>query len=337
MPMGAVTAENAKLQYEAGQDDEPMTELTDNGDHITFKSAKSLWSGRNEHTPIIRPDGLKSGGKIIPDNAEVDNKVDVAALVCYLAGIEKSVNAGEIVCTRGTTNGYIINSICVDTTGALANIAGTESTAFSETRGAAGGPPFITEGYIEIGQVRFTSTTAAAVLASEIFKTPGIHQERYNYPLWQINYGPDKDNDIPGGSITFLSALPLIHASSTPKNVYASYAEPLFSEIQLTSDFVPPEVSHAVSSKQVYGATVAGRSKSLGQGSFKAELQDGVADGLVVEKDQNLFFKFFPDKYKTAYILCQGVLGIARTFPAGDSIAADCTISAAFKSVEMES
>jgi len=41
-----------------------------------------------------------------------------------------------------------------------------------------------------------------------------------------------------------------------------------------------------------------------------------------------LWFKFFPDRYASPYILCQGKLGISRTFPAGDSLQAACTISA---------
>ncbi|MEN9761270.1 MAG: hypothetical protein RI906_1096, partial [Pseudomonadota bacterium] len=38
------TAENAKLQYEAGQTSTSMTALTNSGDETTFTSAASLWS-----------------------------------------------------------------------------------------------------------------------------------------------------------------------------------------------------------------------------------------------------------------------------------------------------
>jgi hypothetical protein len=106
--------------------------------------------------------------------------------------------------------------------------------------------------------------------------------------------------------------------------------------VQLSSDFVPAETSHSVSSTQVYGSTVGSSSSSLGQGSFNARLSDGVSDALVKEKNNFLWFRFYPDRYKTNYMLTQGKLGISRTFPAGDSIQAACTISAEKESSDVE-
>ena len=56
---------------------------------------------------------------------------------------------------------------------------------------------------------------------------------------------------------------------------------------------------------------------------------------MVVLKNETLWFKFFPDRYQSPYILSQGKLGISRTFPAGDSMQAACTISAASAAVEV--
>jgi hypothetical protein len=66
----------------------------------------------------------------------------------------------------------------------------------------------------------------------------------------------------------------------------------------------------------------------LGQGSFTCFLKDGITDPIVGLKNQVLFFRHFPDRNKTPYVLVQGKLGIARTWPAGDNIQAACTISA---------
>jgi hypothetical protein len=180
---------------------------------------------------------------------------------------------------------------------------------------------------IEIGQVRVSSTSAAVVASSEIFQVVGLHQERADFPLWDVNYG--------SGGVTFLAALPEIHTGPTCKKVYASYASPIFADVALASDFVPPETSHSVSSTQVYGTTLGSSSSSLAQGTFTAYLNNGVSDALVLLKNATLWFKFFPDRYATPYILAQGKLGIARTFPAGDSIQAACTISAASASTEV--
>ena len=40
-------------------------------------------------------------------------------------------------------------------------VAGTATTAFSDTRGASGGPPFIPVGSVEVAQVRLTSNVRA--------------------------------------------------------------------------------------------------------------------------------------------------------------------------------
>ena len=157
------TAENAKLQYEAGQNSVAMVELTNSGDETTFTSAATLWSGRSGYAPVVRPNGLLTGGAVIPDASAVNNVVDVAALTCNLAGVVTSVAAGELTATRPATAVSKVISLTVNSSGALAAVAGTDgsTTAFSETRAAAGGPPVIPVGSIEIGQVRLTSNTAA--------------------------------------------------------------------------------------------------------------------------------------------------------------------------------
>ena len=62
-------------------------------------------------------------------------------------------------------------------------------------------------------------------------------------------------------------------------------------------------------------------------------MDDGVTDALVQQKNQLIWFRFYPDRYKTPYLLTQGKLGIGRTFPAGDSIQAACTISATTEAI----
>lgn len=323
------TAENAKLQYEAGQTAYPMSALTNSGDATIFTSSATLFSKKSGYTPDIRPNGLITGGVVAPAVSGANDKIDVSALTCYLAGVKTTVAAAtDVSITRGlTTDTHNITSITVNSSGAIAAVAGTDGTAFSETRGAAGGPPFIPVGSIEIAQVRTTSVTAGAIDDAEVFSVVGLHQERYDYPIFDIDYA--------NAQIEFASALPLIHTGSLPKKVYASYADPTFADISLSSDFKPAETSHSVSSTQVYGTTIGSSSSSLGQATFTAYLNDGVGDALVSLKNENLWFKFYPDRYKTAYMLTQGKLGISRTFPAGGSINAACTISAETATVEV--
>jgi len=322
------TAENAKLEYEAGQQSTAMSALTDAGLSTVFTSAAALWSGKTGAAPLVKPNGLLTGGAISP-NALAD-KIDVAALTCNLQGVTTPVAASlALTVARPATAVSRVSSITVNAAGAVVVVAGTDgaTTAISETRGAAGGPPLIPVDSIEIGQVRVVSNVAAVLTTAQIYTVVGTHVELATYPLYNINYDT--------GTVTFLSALPKIHTGALPKKVYASYAAPIFAEVSLASDFTAPETSHSVSSTQIYGTTLGSTSKSLGQGGFTAYLEDGVTDGLVAQKDALLWFRFYPDRFKTANLLTQGKLGIARTFPAGDSIKAVCTISATKTATEV--
>ena len=320
------TAENAKLDYEAGQSSVAMVALSDSGDHTLFSSAGSLWSQRSGYTPVVRPNGLLTGGAVSTHAS--NDTVTVAAMTLNLNGVVTTVNAGTASVSRGvTTDTHRITSITINSSGTIAAVAGVDNTAFSETRGADGGPPLIATDSVEIAQVRTTSVDAAVIDAAEIFSVVGLHTERADFPLYDILYGD--------GDVEFYDDLPLIHTGPVAKAVFASYATPIFAEVPLASDFVPPETSHSVSSTQVYGTTLGSTASTLGQGSFTAYLQNGVSDPMVTLKNENLWFKFYPDRYATSYVLCQGKLGIARTFPAGDSIQAACTISAAAAATEV--
>lgn len=313
-------AENAKLQYEGGQNQVAMGELVNSGDNKVFESGADLWSRRAGFAPVVRPDGLITGGAISPAQSALANAIDVAALTAYVGGEQLAV-AGktDLVCARAVTETHLVYSIVVAGDGNVTAEAGTEGTSFSETRGAAGAPPLVPVDAIEIGQVRLSSSGSAVIKTGDIKQVVGVHQERFDSPLYSLNY---RD-----GTVEFNAALPAIHAGGETKGVHASYAEPIFADIQKSTDFVPSETSHSISSTQIYGTTLGSSSSSLNQATFTAYFEDGITDPLVRLKNEFLWFKFFPDRNRAGYILEQGKLGIARTFPAGADLQASCTIS----------
>lgn len=330
------TAEYGKLEFESGQTLVPYAALTDSGDHKSFDSADELWSDKSGYSPVVRPNGVITGGAVTPAVSGTNNLVDVAALTCYLAGVLTSVSADtDVSCARASTDTHIINSITVDQSGAIAVVAGTEGTSFSETRAAAGGPPLIPATSIEIAQVRLSAQAAAAIKASEIFTVVGTHKEMYNFPLWNVRYGEVANGALGVAGVNFLSALPLIHTGSIPKAVYAQYYEPSFTEAANASDVKLPEKTHSTSSTQVYNNVINSVSSSLGQGSFNVQLEDGLTDPIAQQRDAKLWFRFYPDRYKTPYSLFQGKLGVSRNFPAGGNINAACTISAATEALDV--
>jgi hypothetical protein len=316
------SAKDALLRYEAGQTSVAISALTDSGNHIAFTGSASPWSRRDGYAPVIRPNGLLTGGVVTPAASGVADKVDVSAGTAYISGALVSFNAStDLALDRAvTTDTHIISSIVVASNGTVSEIAGVDHTAFSETRAADGGPPLIPATSVELAQVRFASLSSAAVDESEIFAVVGVHTERSDYPVWDVDYYL--------GKVTFVDDLPLIHTDTKPKGVFASYAAPIYADVSIAADFVPPEDSYSVSSTQVYGRTIGASSSSLGQGTFTAYLNDGVTDSLIGLGGQTLWFKFYPNRYTAPYVTCQGILGITRAYPAGDNITASCTINA---------
>lgn len=340
------TAENAKIQYESGQDLVAFVPLTDQGDHKDFRSADALWSNRSGYEPDVKPNGLATGGAVGVAVSGATNKVDVAALTAYLAGALTSVGAGVDTAIVRPTAGSPLNShnkssITITSAGAIEVVKGLDGTSHSTGRGAAGGPAYIPLDSIEIAQVWLSSASAGVITADEIKQVVGTHCERYDYPTWEENRFNVEAGIIGNAGIEFSSALPLIHSLASPvvgvaKAVYAQYYEPAFTDVPKSSDFVPPETSHSVSSKQIYGTTLGSSSESLNQGSFMAYLQDGISDGILGLKNVILFFRFFQNRLNTTpYLLLQGKLGISRQFPAGDQITATCTISSEAAAVEV--
>ena len=326
------------LRYESGQTAYAFEEMTDSGDQTTFSASFSPISRAAGATAAICPYGIKTGFAITPGSS--NDEVDVAAGTLCAPGMtgadadgDVSVSAASgISITRGlTTDTHNITSITVDSTGTVTAVSGTDSTAFSETRGAAGGPPLIPVGSVEIGQVRTTSVTAAIVLSSEIYQVPGLHQERSDYPVYDINYAT--------GEITFVDALPTIHTGTVPKKVYIKGYTPLFAPIPKAYDWVPAESTYSINSQDTYDGPVGSSSSSLNQATFSAVLQDGITDNFVSKKGDNLWFEFRPDRDLTVpKQLTQGIFGISRTFPAGGgSNTASCTVTPEDATVDVAS
>lgn len=330
------TASNAILYYESAQTPVAYTQLTNAAaDYKDYKSAATIWSGRSGYAPSVRPDGVVTGLAVSPAVSGSNNVIDVAAGTVYLAGVSTTITADTDVTVNrpaGSTTDYQKHSVTITAAGAVAVVEGAEGSSFSTTRGAAGGPPYIDNDAIEIAQVWYSSQSAAAVLATEIYQTVGTHRERYDYPVWTVEYIDVVAGILGYAGVYFQSALQQIHsedAGSTiaGKRVYASYYTPSFAEIVDAYDFVPPATAHSVNSTQVYGRTKAAKASSLNQGSFSVHLSDGITDGLMQFVDANLWFKFYPERLNVPYILCQGSLGVTANFPAGDNIGANCTIT----------
>ena len=327
------TSKNAKLEFESSQTPHSFAAMTDSGDgKVHTISGGTILSMKSGREPVIRPNGIVTGRNLVTPHADAD-KVSVAAFTAYCKGYLKTVAAGTVAVTRAATDVSRIVSITMDDTGALAAVNGTDGSGptFTETRGEAGGPPEIPADSVELAQVRMAGNTSAVIDADEIFQTVGTHAERFDFPTWSVHPFGEGDRATVSAKkyahVEMASELPAIHASGALKKVYIRFYSPAFVATARTKDFVPVERSHSSSSEEVYGDTVGSVSSSIGQGAFTALMNDNITDALLQEQDENITFRFFPDRNKTPYIITQGVLGIARTFPVGSQNQASATIS----------
>lgn len=330
---------NARISYEAAQAQQSFAEGTIDTDRLVVSFSSKPWSNVAGYEYVVAPYGLLTGGVVIPAVSTTNDLVDVAALTAMMPGATGasattgalSVSADtDVAITRGiTTDTHCITSITVTTAGAIAAVAGTDGTAFSETRGATGGPPLIPVGSIEIAQVRTTSVTAAPITSAEIYQVVGQSQERSDYPVYSV--------DPIRGTVTFSAALDAIHTGAVAKKVYARVATPVFAAIGRCKDWVPAEVSSSVSSEDYYDGPIGSSSSSIGQASFTAVLADGVTDAILAKDGADLMFKFQPDYNKGSYQITQGIFRKARTYGVGANPTMTATISASQSSVDFAS
>lgn len=324
--------DKAVIYYESGQNAFALTAMTTT-DNQTFSAGTiDPISNRAGFEAKIMPYGVVNGGALTPATAADD--VSVAAVVVQMPAAtgagengQLTVSGGDVSCARPSTDTHLIYSITVDNTGSLAAVAGSEGTSFSESRGVAGSAPYIPVDSIEIGQVRYATQTSDVLSTSEIKQVPGVHVELAQNPIIT-------SKDFAAGEIGFAAALPLIHTDDTPKPVYIEGYTAIFAEVPDGYDYAPAEESYSTNSQQVYGRSVGSTSISLGQAGFNALLEDGHTDAILNQVGQNVWTKFKQNKNRAPYMLTQGILGLARTFPASGNVGATFTQSAESKSTD---
>jgi hypothetical protein len=307
-----------------------ITELTNQGDNLDFRSTDTLWSGFSGKTPTITPNGLYDGAAIIPAVSASDNVIDIAEGRVYIAGVLTTISADtDITCARPTVSDYVIYSVQAKSDGTYEVIKGTEGSGFSETRAAAGGPPLITATSSEIGWVKYDSQVAAAIAADEIKSIEGTSLERFDGPTWNVKYKNVSNGILGYAGILFTAALPAIHTGPATKDVYASWHTPSFAELNRAYDWKPPALSISVNSTAVYSDVVGAVNSSVGAGTFSALTQTNIHDNILRVGGKLIWFKYFQDRLETSrYQVSQGHLAVDQDNPAGDNISISCTLGA---------
>ena len=310
---------NQILYYEAGRTKVDMAQLTDQGDHLDFRSSSLQYISRYatdaaDYGPTVRPDGALAGGNGSPGTA--NDTVDVTALSAYLAGIwygtggdSAAIAAATVTITRGTvtTNPYKINSVTLASSGALAVVEGAGHTDFSATtRGSAGAPPVIPLKSIELFQVRTTTSTAAPITAAEIFSVPGTHREEAFYPQYTIKYANVISNSLDYAGVVMTSALPTIHTGGVTKGIWLEGYEASFTEWTDARNFQAPGTSGSLTSETFYQRALGSVDESLGEGSFEWGCSNPVTDSQLSARKKFTWLRYKPNKLQSPMIVVQG-------------------------------
>ncbi len=326
------TSSKAKISIETGQTLTDYAKMTDSGDHTRF-SLGTIWSGKSGFEPEVRPNGIVTGRNLLSPDTAVDS-VAIAAFTSYCKGAVLTSTADSLTFVRATAGKAKITSVTIDSAGSLAMVVGTvgSSATFNDTRNAAGGPPYIPVSSVELGQIRTTVNSSGIIPAAKLFQVVGTHATRFDFPTWdESNIGQGTLADTSAERLSHIklsSAYAIEYVGALYRDIYVKYYTPIFSELPKAFDFVPAENAHSVSSQQFYNGTIGSASASLGAGSFTALLTDGISDAVLVEQDEIITVKHWPDRNKSPYILTQGTLGIARTFPVAAQNQAVVTIAA---------
>ncbi|GAB5451835.1 MAG: hypothetical protein Hals2KO_21630 [Halioglobus sp.] len=327
------------VRFESGQTPQPFEEMTDSGDNTTFSASFSPISKASNSGFVLALYGLLTGGAITPGSS--NDEVDVAALTVLAPGmtgansegvVSISAASGITVSRGAASDTHRITSITVSAAGAVVPVPGVDGTAFSDVRGADGGPPYIPVGSIEIGQVKVDSITAALVASTEIFAVPGSSREMASFPVPNLI-------DYATGEVTYSTAIPAIHTGDVPRKVFIKGSTPIFSDIGYSTDWSPAKQSFSNSSTDTYDGAVASVSSSLSTATFTALLEDGVSDHIVSLEGQDLWVEYRPDRDQSLpKQLTQGPLSSSWTRPAGaNRVQASFVIAASTATVNVTS
>jgi len=298
--------ENGRMKVESGVTPFAMQELTQNAGGTQYTSGEALWSNNGTKKPVVRVNGIISGGKMTPGASA--EEVDIEAAVVNLNGAVVSVPSATLSAVRATpTDTHKISSVVVDSgTLQYAIVTGLDSTSFSEARGAAGGPGYIPVDEIEVGQVRLGSNASAVVEESEIFQVPEVHQELASFPGYAI--------DFRTGAVVPDEAFVASHTGDVRRKVYASFNTATLTNLFKVQGVTMPNVTRSITSEATTDGAVASSTSTLNNGSFTMVATSGVTDLILQLKDQFLWVQWQPDRFKTENHKVQGYVNPVVTF-----------------------
>ena len=288
MSVQAPTGTNLRLMVEDSAEASAAEQAVDSGDGKKFSSTGSRFSllakdeTGTDRRPVVRPDGLQNGCMVSPAVSGADDALDVYGGKVFIANSAVTVSPQtDIAVTRPAASMKNCSCVVINASGITSVVDGTDGSSFSDTRGTAGGPPYVPVGQVELATVRLDSEVAAPVTTDEIFFAP----EYTHTPSYRL---------LPyTASLEFASPIPLIHTGGVAKEVWIQWYEPSLTQLDVVT-VRPPAASF-----EIDRATGTIERAKLKSGSIVCSLS-GIQTDLARRIDGGVrLFEFMPDSTQT--------------------------------------
>lgn len=331
---------NRALYMETGTNQQAAEAMTPSSDNKMFSASYAPFAFSSGDVEVL-PYGIETGAVVTP--SETNDELIVSAATVVMADHAAASSTGRISVAADTALGvtrpassnvrYVAVVVNSAATPVFATISGTDNATFSDTVGAAGGPPYVPVDQILVALIKLSSNTAAVVSSSEILQyaapTSGpISNERWDYPGWKdpiLNFV-----DSVAGKVTFNAAISPAHTGDKPKRVIVKGYSAIMTRLQNVSTYSPPGLSVSSSSTDTFDGTTAEVTQSVTDGSFElSKLRDGIRDEVISMKGKRVLFQYFEDELETTkYLWSQGICVPSTTFEGKKSATASVTIGA---------
>ncbi len=230
---------NFLLKVESGFTVKPYEAMADTGNHQLFSCTGTRFSlcesdeAGIDRRPAVTPDGVMNGCFVAPAISGMANAIDLSAGTLLIGGARINIAGSAGVAFARPATGFCRTvSITLTNLGAVAVVAGVDGTAFSITRGAAGGPPWIPVGSIEASTVRLTATAGPLGETDISFAPEYSHAPEYTLLPYSA-------------SVRFSAPLAAIHTGAVPRAVWATWSEPVMAVMDAIH-FRPPVAQHEI-------------------------------------------------------------------------------------------
>ncbi len=230
---------NFLLKVESGFTVKAYELMTDTGNHQLLSSTGTRFSlcekdeNGVDRRPVVTSDGVRNGCYVSPTASGAANAFDLSPGTLLIGGALVNITGSlGVSVSRPSAGNYRIVSVTLTAVGGLVVVNGADGTVVCATRGAAGGPPWVPTGSIELATIILSGTAGPLAEESITFAPEYSHAPEYTLLPYSA-------------TVRFAAPLAAIHTGATIRAVWAKWSEPTMVSLDAIA-FRPPVVIHEI-------------------------------------------------------------------------------------------